>query len=121
MPDTVRRNPSTSVRAVADAVERYWSKDHQVSQDRGLDQFHLQRVTSLLFTDHPACVCYANNVNHLSGYCCMWKAIFAPRYLGAAAEVVKKRIFHFTCYLRMRLSSKELQCFNTTMRIYSIA
>ena len=28
--------------------------------------------------------------NHLSGYCCMWKAIFAPRYLGADAEVVKK-------------------------------
>ena len=29
----------------------------------------------------------SEHINHLSGYCCMWKAIFDPRYLGAAAEV----------------------------------
>ena len=32
----------------------------------------------------------SEGVNHLSGCCCMWKAIFPPRYLGAAAEVVKE-------------------------------
>ena len=28
-------------------------------------------------------------INQLSGLCCMWKAVFPPSYLGAAAEVVK--------------------------------
>ena len=47
---------------------------------------------------------FKNFFNHLSGCCCMWKAIFAPRYLGAATEMVKtvhkhlltKKIFYLT-------------------------
>ena len=28
-------------------------------------------------------------INHLSGCCCMWKAVFSLSYLRAATEVVK--------------------------------
>ena len=31
------------------------------------------------------------NLNHLSGCCCMWKAAFAPNYLGPAVEVVNMK------------------------------
>ena len=30
------------------------------------------------------------HISHLSGCCCMWKVIFALRYLGAAADVIKQ-------------------------------
>ena len=39
-----------------------------------------------------------SSFNHLSGCCCMWKAIFAPRYLGAAAEVVLEQWFQNTVF-----------------------
>ena len=37
-------------------------------------------------------------INHLSSCCCMWKAIFAPRYLGVAAEVVNGYMFLITLF-----------------------
>ena len=52
--DTVRRNPSTSVRAVATAVGESGSSVHCVLQCEGLHPYHLQRVQLLLPADYPA-------------------------------------------------------------------
>ncbi|GFW41283.1 hypothetical protein TNCV_1002761 [Trichonephila clavipes] len=45
--DTVRKNPSTSVRAIAGAVGGSWSNVHRILQREGLLTYHLQRIPSL--------------------------------------------------------------------------
>lgn len=52
--DTVRRNPSASVRAVATAVGESRNSVHRVLQREGLHPYHLQRVQLLLPADYPA-------------------------------------------------------------------
>ena len=38
---------------------------------------------------------------------CMWKVIFAPRYLGAAAEVVKGHFFGTWVHDNVKLASNK--------------
>ena len=52
--DTVRRNPSASVRAVATAVGESRTSVHRVLKREGLHPYHLQKVQSLLLEDYPA-------------------------------------------------------------------
>ena len=52
--DTVRRNPSTSIRAIATAVGESRSSVHRVLHCEGLHPYHLQRVQLLLPANYPA-------------------------------------------------------------------
>ena len=57
--NTIRKNPSTSVRAIDAAVRESESGVHSVLQNEGLCPCHLQRVPSLLLADHPVRVYFA--------------------------------------------------------------
>ena len=51
--DTIRRNPSASVRAVATDFEGSRTSVHRVLKHESLHPYHLQRVQLLLPADYP--------------------------------------------------------------------
>ena len=60
--------------------------------------------------------------NHLSGCCCMWKAIFAPRYLGAVVEVVKVQVLSISAKyspnLRIKINLLSSDDFLLTLKMH---
>ncbi|GFT18319.1 hypothetical protein TNCV_711181 [Trichonephila clavipes] len=100
MLDTVRRNPSTSLLAIVAAVGGSRSSVHRVLEREGLQPYYLQRVPSLLSSDHPTSVFFVHR--------------------GISNNVDKKRISHHKFHLLMRRITREMACSITTMRNYGL-
>ena len=95
--DTVRKNPSASVLAVATAVGESRNSIHRVLKREGLHPYYLQRVQLLILADYPA------------------RERFAWRYLNQCRQDA-----HFPSYVLITDEVYERGCLTTTMYIYGL-
>ena len=92
--DLVKRwskKKSTFIDASRPEIVKFYNKSMgRVDKHNFLMSLYRTAIKSRKWTLHVI----FHYLNHLSGCCCMWKAAFAPSYLGAAAEAVNMAIIN---------------------------